>query len=86
MLEVFVQKSIHDGIRADRAHRREVAAREEHQHHFCVLLVVLEGFKYIDDNVKDIERGPRCEEDDTDSDEHPVSFLPSLHLTSSSVR
>ena len=85
LLKVLIQKPIHDGVRADGAHRREMAAGEHQQHHLGVLLVVLEGLKNIDDNVEDIERCPGHEEDDADSDQHPVGLLPSLHLASSPV-
>ena len=58
---------------------------KEHQHHFSVFLIVFKWLKYINDDVKDVERGPRHEEDDTDSDQHPVGLLSPLHLSCSSV-
>ena len=85
LLEILVKKAVHDWVGADRTHRWEMTASKHQQHHFGVLLVVLEGLENIDDNVKDIERGPGHEEDDADGDQHPVGFLPSLHLPSSPV-
>ena len=62
-----------------------MAAGEEHQHQLCVFLVVFEWFKDIDDDVEDVEGGPGKEEDDADSNQHPVGFLPTFHLPCSSV-
>ena len=85
LLEILIEESVHDGVGADRAHGGEVAAGKEHQHHFSVFLIVFKWLKYINDDVEDVERGPRHEEDDTDGDQHPVGLLPPLHLACSSV-
>ena len=86
LFEVFIQKSVHDGIRADRGHGGQMASWEYHQHHFFLLLAAPERLQCVDDNVKDVERGPGEEEDDTDRDEDGVDLLPPHHLSRPSVR
>ena len=44
------------------------------------LLCVFKWLEYVDENVEEVERGPGHEEDDGDGDQHPVGFLPPLHL------
>ena len=85
LLEVFVEKSVHDRIGADWGHGWQVAGWEYHQHHFLVLLAVTKRLQCIDDNVEYVERSPGQEEDDADRDQNGVDLLPPHHLSWSPV-
>ena len=86
LLEVLIEKSVHDRVGADRGHGGQVTDGEQHQRQFLVLLTATERLESINDDVEYVERGPGQEEDDADCYQHFVYLPPSLHLPGSPVR
>ena len=81
LLEVLIEEAIHHRVGHYRGHGHQVTEGEDHQHHLTARLGIVKRLKSVNEDVEHVQRSPGHKEDDGDSDKHPVSLPPPLHLS-----